>query len=96
MTEESSSKPFVLLLARVAYFVTCWLTLIWFYNGNTFFLYNGQEESANEIVGGVILTGIAGWITLSLIKYALNRSRKKIIDYSIIVASFLIYLPELF
>ena len=97
MTEgEGSRNPFLLFIARVAYFVTCFVTLLWFYNGETFFLYNGQEESAREIWGGVVLTGIAGSITLSLIKYALNSARKKIIDYSIIVASVLFAILGIF
>ncbi len=92
MSEEGSRNLFLLLIARVAYFVTCFVTLSWFYNGDTFFLYNGQEESAREIWGGVVLTGIAGSITISLIKYVFNNARKKIIDYSIIVASILFYI----
>ncbi len=88
---EGLSNTFLLLLSRVAYFVTCFLTLIWFYSDGQFFLYTGQEESAREIFGGVVLTGIAFSITISLIKYALNSSRKKIIDYSIIAASIIFY-----
>ena len=88
---EGSRNTFLLFLSRVAYFVSCFITLVWFYSDGAFFLYTGQEESANEIWGGVVLTGIAFSITISLIKYALNSSRKKIIDYSIIAASILFY-----
>ena len=88
---EGSRNPILLFLARVAYFVTSWITLVWFYSDGTFFLFNGQEESASELWGGVVLTGISFSISLALIKYALNSSRKKTIDYSIIVASFLFY-----
>ena len=89
---EGSNNTVLLLLSRVAYFVTCFCTLVWFYNDGQFFLYTGQEESASEIFGGVVLTGIAFSITISLIKYALNSSRKKSIDYSIIAASCLFYI----
>ena len=89
---EGSRNIFLLLIARVAYFLFVFWTLCCFYDGDTFFLYNGQEESAREIWGGVVFTGIAGSITISLIKYALNNARKKIIDYSIIVFSILFYL----
>jgi len=92
MSEEGSRNLFLLLIARVAYFVTCLLTLIWFYSDGAFFLYTGQEESASEIWGGVVLTGIAGSITISLINYALNNARKKVIDFSIIIASILFYI----
>ena len=88
---EGSRNTFLLFLSRVAYFVTCFITLIWFYSDGAFFLYTGQEESSGEIWGGVVITGIAFSITISLIKYALNSSRKKIIDYSIIAASILFY-----
>ena len=94
MSDNNFLNLLKILLARVSYFVSIFVTLVWFYWEGSFFL-TSSSESSSEYIAGIILTLIAGLISISLIKYVLQKSNNKIIDYVIMAMSVLFYLTGL-